>query len=170
MTRWQEIKEERGYEPKDQAPKPGANRPRIIWGQRLGKPECPYMRRWVINFGLFAIRLHHWVGSDDPRYLHDHPWWFITAVLKGGYTDVSAPDPSKLDFGSDLWVVHRSRLRSGSIRFRPAHHIHTVQVNPGGCWTLLITGRETRRFGYWVKGKWMNAKRYFLKIGLHPCE
>lgn len=82
----------------------------IIWGQRLGLPECPYMRRWVIDFKIFAIRVHRWQGSDDARAFHDHPWWFLTLVLRGSYTDVS-PDG-------------RDQLRAGSIRYRPAHHRH----------------------------------------------
>ncbi len=61
----------------------------IRWKEPLGRPECPYMYRWVFNFGLFSIRVHHWLRSDDKRFFHDHPWSFISIVLKGGYTDVS---------------------------------------------------------------------------------
>src|SRR5688572_29522991 len=107
----------------------------IQWGQRLGRPECPYMRRWVISLWLFSIRIHHWSSGDDPRAFHDHPWWFLTLVLKGGYIDVSPA-------GED-------RLTVGSIRFRPARHRHTVDVNDGGCWTLMLTGPEWHRWGFW---------------------
>lgn len=61
----------------------------IRWAEPLGKPECPYMFRWVFVFFGFSIRLHHWIRSDDKRFFHDHPWSFITLVLKGQYTDVS---------------------------------------------------------------------------------
>jgi hypothetical protein len=27
------------------------NEMKIFWNQKLGKPECPYMRRWVLDFG-----------------------------------------------------------------------------------------------------------------------
>lgn len=188
---------------KHQDPKPGANRPGVTWGQRLGREECPYMRRWVLNLGLFAIRLHHWSGSDDERHLHDHPWPFLTIVLKGGYTDVSAqvacPRCDQFDWrverdehglaafcnvcGADgNYTVSFDPLRWGEgvkwrgwraaipVRLRHAHHTHTVQVDEDGCWTLLITRRERRRFGYWVEGKWINAKRYFIRHGMHPCE
>ena len=128
----------------------------IIWGQKLGKPECPYMRRWVIDFKLFSLRLHHWYSSDDQRFAHDHAWNFITIVLKGSYEDIS-------DNGSEL-------LQTGSLRYRTARHRHKVKVPPSGCWTFLITGSFSRRWGFWVKEKFIEQRRYFFKFGNHPCE
>lgn len=130
-------------------------RPYFEWNQPLGKPECPYLHRWVFGFGLFSIRLHHWHSSDDSRYLHDHPWWFFTIVLKGGYTDVS--------------TLRQERMERWSYAFRPALHRHTVQVDKGGCWTLLFTGPEIRHWGFWVGRKFKKANKYFLEHGHHPC-
>lgn len=130
----------------------------IRFYEKLGKPDCPYLERWVINLGLFAIRLHHWIASDDQRYFHDHPWDFLVVILKGGYTDKS---PGKYD-----------TLKIGSIRFRKAEHKHTVKVNPGGCWSLLITGPKIRNWGFWLPGRTtiMRPLRYFNRYGHHPCE
>ena len=128
----------------------------LTWRERLGRPECPYMTRWAINFGLFSLRIHHWHSSDDHRYYHDHPWWFVTLVLKGSYTDVS-------DGG-------REAMTPGSIRYRPALHRHTVEVADGGCWTVLLTGKVVRRWGFWVNGKFKKTNKYFLEHGHHPCK
>lgn len=161
-------------------------KPGIIWGQELGKPECPYLKRWVLNFGKFSIRLHHWMGSDDPRYMHDHAWGFYTLVLKGGYTDVtecSCFDGKVLsaaidEFGTQMYVICRrcqgtSRLKehlgTGSFTYRPAHHKHTVQTDPGGAWTLLFVGPFKRKWGFYVDGKLMGVREYFRKFGHHPC-
>jgi hypothetical protein len=76
-------------------------------------------------------------------------------MLKGGYTDISGD-------GDD-------RLRTGSIRYRPALHTHTVRVDEGGCWTLLITGRKSRDWGFWINGQWLRMRRYFRAYGHHPC-
>lgn len=124
----------------------------------LGMEECPYAERWMLDFHLFTIRVHHFMRSDDARAHHDHPWWFLTLVLRGGYTDRSPQ-------GDD----HLSR---GSVRFRSAEHRHTVQVDPGGVWTLVLTGRKVRRWGFWVKGgtKFMKSNKYFLTHGHHPCD
>lgn len=128
----------------------------VSWNEPLGLPECPYLRRWVFDFGAFAIRIHRWQSSDDERAFHDHPWWFLTLVLRGSYID-SSP------IGRDL-------LRAGSIRFRPANHRHTVEVMTTGTWTILITGRPSRRWGFWVDGKLLKRDKYFAVHGHHPCD
>lgn len=128
----------------------------VRFNEPLGMAECPYAYRWVINFGLFSIRLHHFLRSDDKRYFHDHAWWFITLVLKGSYTDVS-PD------GEDV-------LTAGSIRYRKAEHPHYVKVADGGCWTILITGPMSRKWGFWVNGRFKRPLKYFHKFGHPPCS
>ena len=122
--------------------------------EKLGLSECPYMHRWVLDFGVFAIRLHRWFSSDDARAFHDHPWWFLTLVLWGGYTDVSPEG--------------RDALGVGSVRFRPAHHKHTVEISRP-TWTLLVTGPPARRWGFWIDGKLRKRDKYFATHGHHPC-
>lgn len=127
----------------------------VIWRQRLGRPECPYLVRWVLDLWLFSIRLYHWIGSDDPRAMHNHGSWFVSWILWGGYTDVHAG-------GS----IKRGRW---SITFRPWWWTHTVRVDPGGCWTLLLFGRETREWGFYVNGRFRKRNKYFFEHGHHPC-
>lgn len=126
------------------------------WAEKLGLPECPYVIRWKIETKLGSIRIHHWLGPDDDRAFHDHPWRFVTVVLKGGYTDRS---PS----GDD-------HLRAGSVRHRPALHRHTVVPDPGGAWTLIITGPKVRAWGFWLDGKFRKARKWFSSHGHHPCS
>src|ERR1039458_8537253 len=128
----------------------------ITWKQQLGRPECPYAERWVLNLHFFSVRLHHFRRSDDARAFHDHPWWFLTLVLKGGYTDRSPQ-------GDD-------HLSVGSVRFRPALHRHTIVADPGGVWTLILTGKQARRWGFWVNNKFKKSNKYFFEHGHHPCD
>ena len=128
----------------------------IRWNEALGEKECPYAYRWVFNFWLFSIRVHHFIRSDDKRYFHDHGWSFITLVLKGSYTDVS-PE------GEDL-------LTTGSIRYRKAEHKHYVKVPVGGCWTFLICGPQRRNWGFWIGDKFKRPLKYFHKYGHPPCS
>jgi hypothetical protein len=145
--------------------------PKITWKQAGGLPECPYFYRYIINFGPFAIRLHNWLGDDDHRAYHDHPYWFLTIVLKGGYTDVS-PKKETWEYPLDtpIEVVHKDILRIGSIRFRPAEFKHSVQDVIPGTWTLLISGKPSRRWGFWVGGKLIKRDKYFAVYGHHPCD
>jgi hypothetical protein len=135
----------------------------ITWRQKLGRDECPYAERWILDFGLGTLRVHHFFRSDDKRNFHDHPWWFLTLVVRGGYTDVS-PD------GED-------HLTPGKVRFRRAHHRHTVATDPGGVWTIVLTGRKKRTWGFWVPRKdgsgtirFMKSLKYFYEHGHHPCD
>lgn len=77
-------------------------------------------------------------------------------MLKGSYTDVSPQ-------GEDI-------LKAGSIRYRKANHPHYVKVADGGCWTFLITGPMTRKWGFWVNGKFKRPLKYFHKFGHPPCD
>lgn len=137
-------------------------RHRFLWKQPQGEKTCPYLYRWVIDFGRFgSIRLHHWIRSDDKRAKHDHPSDFLTLVLKGTYTDLA--------------VDRNEEMRPGSIRRRSAEHIHTVDVHPGGCWTLLYFWPQRRLWGFWasIKGRpmrWYRSARWFDLAGHHPCD
>jgi hypothetical protein len=51
-----------------------------------------------------------------------------------------------------------------------ALHRHTVEVADGGCWTVLLTGKVVRRWGFWVNGKFKKTNKYFLEHGHHPCK
>ena len=127
--------------------------PRTIFSSdRLGPPGCPYMERWVADFGVFSLRLHHGLHSDDMRAPHDHPWWFLLLCLWGRYVDVS-------ESGHDV-------VSTGSVRFRRAEHRHSVRVTRS-TWTLLVTGPEKRTWGFWVKGKFRKRNKYFYEYGHH---
>lgn len=128
------------------------------WHERLGLPECPYLIRWRFELvGVGSLRVHHWLGPDDDRAFHDHPWWFLTLVFRGGYDD---HNPDGID-----------HLRAGSVRFRRAYHRHTVVPGRKGAWTVMITGPRTRSWGFWLNGtKFIKANKWFLTRGHHPCD
>lgn len=133
--------------------------PRVLirLNEKLGLPQCPYVIRWRVEFPFGSVRVHHWLSHDDDRAFHDHPWWFFTLVVKGGYTDVSP--------GGDDYLM------APAVRFRRAQHRHTVYPAPGGCWTVLVTGRPLRAWGFWWDGvKFVKANKWFASFGHHPCQ
>lgn len=132
------------------------SRPIITWGQPLGIAECPYAKRWIFDPRLFSVRVHHFVRSDDPRYKHDHPWWYLTFVVKGGYWDRGEEEATY--------------LKAPAVAFRRATRPHYVDPDPGGVWTVVLTGRQKRVWGFHVKGKFKKAYRYFFDYGHPPCE
>jgi hypothetical protein len=127
----------------------------LKWAEQLGLPDCPYLIRWRFETRWGSIRLHHWLSPDDDRAFHDHPWWFVTFVLRGGYTDSTPTGPD--------------HLHAGSVRYRPAEHQHTVIPDRGGAWTVIITGPRIRAWGFWPTGRFVKANKWFASRGHHPC-
>jgi hypothetical protein len=153
--------------------------PRLLWAQELPtKDGTPYLRRWVLDLGFGSLRLHHWLCSDDDRAPHDHPYWMVTCILKGGYHDVQW-QLVRVFFGDEdhgeRWVPLWKHRKAPSIRFWPAEHTHHVHVDEGGCWSLCITGRQSRIWGFWqMRGdgvrRWVRSSRYFRRVGHHVCD
>lgn len=139
-------------------PSTGHTNMKIMWKDKLGMPDCPYVIRWGIKTKWFSIRVHKWLHSDDLRHLHDHSWWYLTFIMKGHYTEFLEND--KVDF------VTRFQFR-----YRPLGHKHAVSIDPfKGCWSILLTGPEKREWGFWVNGKFRKRNKYFFEHGHHPCE
>lgn len=128
-------------------------RPFVEWCRPLGRPECPFTYRWLLDFRALSLRLHHWVGNDDLRAPHDHAWWFITFPLKGRYLDLPRGEV----------------VRPGYWYFRHAEHRHSVKLLTPDAWTFVITGKHVRDMCFWPNGKRKKANKWFKENGLHPC-
>ena len=120
--------------------------------RHIGGKENPYMRRWHIipRNKWFNIYLHHFLRDDDDRALHDHPWHSLSIMLAGSYLE-HLP-------GGVIRTVN-----AGSVKFRKATHMHRIQLFkertyehstvffrevPRPVWTIFITGRKIREWGY----------------------
>jgi hypothetical protein len=112
----------------------------------IGGPERPYLLRWwLLRTKYLRIYLHKIMRDDDDRALHDHPWWNISIVLRGGYREVTAAGAEWRGPGSI--VVRRATaaprlelpVRNGGIRY---------------CWSLFITGPRIREWGFHCPNGW----------------
>lgn len=114
----------------------------------IGGIANPYMVRWFLipRNRWLNLYLHKFMRDDDDRALHDHPWWFVSLMLRGRYTEIIAHD---LDGNGRGYV----RGFPG-IAFRRAEHRHRVVLGtrdgkPVPCWTLVLTGPRVRTWGFW---------------------
>ncbi len=131
-----------------------------------------YLRRWYIkrtggidpreddrDSNIFLHNIRH---SDDDRALHDHPWWNITIVLAGSYLEVK-PDFSLADTPhmSLAFVPTKTvRRRAGHVVFRRASDAHRLTVDGGDAWTLFITGRKSREWGFHCARGWRHWREF----------
>lgn len=139
------------------------------WAEELKCSTGVYLRRWVLETPVFSLRLHHWLHSDDSRAFHDHPWGFWTFVFRGVYLDVS-PDLSQNPECDPQGHVIVQRMAAPKLAHRPANHKHYVFVPPKGAWTILFTGPKVRRWGFWLREKFILSYRYFYQFGGHTCD
>jgi hypothetical protein len=117
-----------------------------------GDGLCPtYLYRWtLLRWGTLAVYLHKFVGDDWSLDLHDHPKRFWSIGLLGGYNEWTP--------GSNFC----REWRAPWIRTFPAVHTHRLTGpspdNP--CWTLVITGKPVRAWGFWHFGQFVPWRKY----------
>lgn len=107
----------------------------------IGSRDNPYLHRWYIipRNPWLNVYLHKFLRDDEDRALHDHPWWFVSLMLKSGYDEVTPQG-----------TLPRA---APSICYRPAlwrHRVVLKRSNDEGvvhAWTLVITGRKSRNWG-----------------------
>lgn len=116
--------------------------------------------RLIQYFGI-AIRIHHILRSDDDRAFHDHPWPYLTIILRGGYIE-HTPIFNK----SGLYCGVKSTIRRpGSILFRSAKSWHRLEVIPGAdCWTLFCTGKYVQTWGFLTSPEFKTNYRKYLGL------
>lgn len=98
----------------------------------------------------FAIRLH-WIATPDlDRHLHDHPWSFVSLILRGCYTEARPVNVApNFDAYGDCEEVYFNTRRAGSLAFRWWTDRHRItEVSRGGVWTLFITFKWMHGWGF----------------------
>lgn len=114
--------------------------------------KIPYMIRWnLFECPLFSIKLHKIMVSDDAC-LHDHPWTFISIILKGGYVEESWTHTNNSN--NHVRRIGKKLYGPGSILFRPSYYAHRLDIYQPA-WTLVITFRKTRQWGFFTKDGWV---------------
>ncbi len=116
-----------------------------------GHNRCPtYLYRWpIFHRRWLGIYLHHFVGEDWSRDMHDHPKRFVSIGLKGGYVEHT---PAGEHEYTAPWV-----------RTFPAEHIHRLTLGRfKDCWTLVVVFRASRPWGFWHGGNWIPWKEYVV--------
>lgn len=139
--------------------------------------EAYLIRRTLISFGTyFSIKYHKILASDDAC-MHDHPWSFLTIILKGGYYEWT-PKKQK-DSGeyvdSQLGVTGEYENchwhKPGSIMYRPANWIHRLELRSVNvrdveqlkivpAHTLVFTFKVIRDWGFITKKGWIFWRHY----------
>lgn len=131
----------------------------------------PYLIRWNLfglgeDSNLFSIKVHKILQSDD-ECMHDHPWAFVSIILKGGYTEITKRNEEayKRGFVNPEWdkksilVVLSKKILPGAILYRPAYWVHKLKIDQPA-WTLVFTFRKIKSWGFFTKAGFIDWKKY----------
>lgn len=97
------------------------------------------IRYTIFDCKFFGIKIHKLVGTDNACQ-HDHPWAFVTFLMKGGYVEYT-PNGSKV----------YSRF---SLLYRPAKYTHKLEIHQP-VWTFVITFKRVREWGFHTPKGWI---------------
>lgn len=112
----------------------------------------PYLARFDVrhpdlDFAQRRVMLHRFDLPDQNQHQHDHPWDFESLILQGGYIEESNGE--------------RTVFRVGERNVRRAdepHHIAELLEVP--TWTLVVTGRVRREWGFVTPEGWVKWPSY----------
>lgn len=115
----------------------------------IGESGRYLTRWWLLATPIGGLAVHRMDGPDARQVLHDHPFGFLSFVVRGGYTERRLR-PREMD------VVTRTISWFNAMPPWGAHYISRIHRNP--TWTLVLIGPQVRRWGFWqlrnVTGRW----------------
>lgn len=116
-----------------------------------------YMRRWIFQHPFGTIRLHNIRQPDADPDLHDHPFDFVSVILRGGYHEL-VPIPGGSPIHGPFQVIE---VEAGCLSFRRSTDAHRiVSLINGSAWTLVFSGRRVRGWGFWSPDGFVPWREY----------
>jgi hypothetical protein len=103
----------------------------------LDQPDEVYLDRlFIIKTRWFGLYLHRIYRADYAKCEHNHPWAFITLILRGGYEE----------------EVARFLRRPGYVGYRPRSFEHRItRLLKGPALTLVFRGPDHFDWGFVTK-------------------
>jgi hypothetical protein len=116
----------------------------------------PYLARLrLIQTPWFGIYLHDIYEPDGDRDCHNHPWTFISVVLRGSYTERVYPYPDKKSY--NYHTQHHRRFSAHKMGRKEAHRITYASPRLK---TLIFTGKRQSGWGFFIDGQYTRWQDY----------
>ena len=134
-----------------------------LWGfmnrRVIAEGDNVYLDRLsLITTPWFSIKLHRIYRPDQQRDLHDHPWNFLSIVLRGEYVE-DVPCLHKVYAQKAYREVRHIRW----FNWKKAEDLHAISwVSRSPVWTLVVTGPRRRVWGFFVEKlkQWVAWDKY----------
>lgn len=114
-----------------------------------------FLDRWGLECHWFGIFVHKIAAPDPGLDLHDHPWPFVSLILRGGYAEQVAE-------AREPWLTHHRSWGRGSVHRMPMTAAHRITFAEPGTWTLVLRGRKSRTWGFYLadESRWTPWDHY----------
>jgi hypothetical protein len=117
-------------------------------GFQVRKSNGPFLDRLrLFQTPWLSVFLHRIHQPDVDRDPHDHPWPFVSVILSGDYEERVWAGKGRRR--NDLHSMAFQRNR-GSVHVMSRKRAHKITEVRGQLWTLVITGRRSRNWGFWT--------------------
>jgi len=133
--------------------------------------ECYMNRHWTFQLGgaprdkdnkregsWLKARVHEITRSDRDRSLHDHPFDYLTFILKGGYWEITERPMRSRSKLIQAWpALYSTWYGPGSVLFRFAENAHRLVVpgrEPAVTW--FVSGPKRREWGFHTPTGWVH--------------
>lgn len=97
-----------------------------------------FIRWFVFQCRWFEVYLHKLHAPEWLPECHDHPWNFVSFVLRRGYTEL-------LNRADGAVLLNHE---PGAIIYRKATDAHVVYTPNGPAWSLVVVGPNVRKWGF----------------------
>lgn len=128
-----------------------------------------YLDRWGVGHERIGRVFVHRMAAPDPGVdLHDHPWWFVSLVLWGGYVEQRADTRHAPTLAHLAEALGGNRTR-GTVRYRRPWTVRTMRLDEchtitellrPTCWTLVVGGPRRRSWGFYLPSGYMVEHDY----------
>lgn len=126
-----------------------------------------YLDRWGVECSFGGVFLHKMNAPDPGIDLHDHPWFFCSFIVWGGYVE----ERSTRDRASAIaaWAEGVRLEQRGAPRRRrwlslqstPLGWAHRItELRRGTSWSLVLHGPKVRTWGFFLPTGWVDWMTY----------
>ena len=110
------------------------------------------IRNTILKLGRLHIRLHNILTEDETPYLHTHPFFYISIILSGGYSEQILVDKK----------IKNLKHKKGSIIIRQPKTFHRINRIDNNTKTLFITWKSRFKWGL-IPHKDIEIPQEFIK-------
>ena len=118
-----------------------------------------YLERFYILKTPFCEMMIHRFHLGDVPIMHDHPWDSGNLILETGYIEHVLQDDQDVAY-------RRTRGYIGSRKAEDFHWVELPEQSDGEVWTLFITLRRRKEWGFFTEEGYVDSEVHFARTGV----